>query len=336
MKKTFFKSITFLLGILLLLMVFPISVLADVVCSPDNQGDGASVFVAGNPDLYPIEYFDEKTKRYDGVLPRLYERISQETGIDFTYIYSSGENKQEYLAKNQQVDMVSAYIVGSKVGEYLSEDYTVLPFTYNGREYKVAIGFTPNCDVEVRDRIRAYLSTLTESELTDLTVSFVMEEGRIKLTEYWVLVAIIGAVIISGVSILLIGIWRKHRKNAIRRYQFDEKTQLYSKEYFTDFLEEKLPAELRELYVIAQISIDYGSLLKYYGKDNADRLETYVADRLRELCEENEFAAYLDDVTFALVYMAATEQMAKERLDALVESLNDQNGILTQEVIYGG
>jgi hypothetical protein len=66
------------------------------------------VFVAGNPDLYPIEYFDEKTKRYDGVLPRLYERISHETGIDFTYIYFSSENQQAYLAKNKQGDMVSA------------------------------------------------------------------------------------------------------------------------------------------------------------------------------------------------------------------------------------
>ena len=236
MKNKFFKPFTFLLGILLLLLAFPLSAIADVVCSPDNKGDSQSVFVAGNPDLYPIEYYNEKTKRYEGVLPLLYERISRETGIDFTYIYSSPENQQAYLAKNQQVDMVSAYVMGSDVGDYLPEDYTMLRFTYEDREYEVAIGFTKNCDAQTRDRIKAYLANLSESELTDMTVSFVMEQGRIKLTEYWVLVAVIGTAALLGVSVLLIGILRKHKKGAKQRYQFHERTQLYTKQYFIDFL----------------------------------------------------------------------------------------------------
>ena len=331
MKKKFLKLITFMLIAWLLLTAFPLLAFADVVCSPDNQGDSLSVFVAGNPDLYPVEYFDEKTKRYDGVLPRLYERISRETGINFTYIYSSSEDQQTYLVKNQQVDMVSAYVVGSEVGNYLSEDYTVLPFTYGGREYKVAIGFTQNCDAEKRDRIKEYLSNLTEDELTDLTVSFVMEHGRLKLTEYWLAVVIIAVAIILGTSILLICVIRKNKKKALQRYQFDEKTGLYSKKYFADFLEDRIPPELRELYVMAQISIDYGSLLKYYGKDNADKLETYIADRLREFCVENEIAAYFDDATFGVAYLCTTEQAAVERLNTLVESLNAENGILTQD-----
>ena len=331
MKKKLFKPIALLLGVLLLLLAFPISAVADVVCSPDNKGDSQSVFVAGNPDLYPVEYYNEKTKRYEGVLPLLYERISRETGIDFTYIYSSAENQQAYLAKNQQVDMVSAYVMGSDVGDYLPEDYTMLRFTYEGREYKVAIGFTKNCDATTRDRIKAYLAELSESELTDMTVSFVMEQGRIKLTEYWVLVAIIGVSVLLGVGILLASILRKHKKSEKQRYQFHERTQLYSKQYLIDFLEERLPAELRELYVAAQISIDYGSLLKYYGKDNAERLESFIADRLRAFCEENEFAAYVDDMTFVVLYQTINEQMAVIRMNALIEALNIQNEILTQD-----
>jgi GGDEF domain-containing protein len=85
------------------------------------------------------------------------------------------------------------------------------------------------------------------------------------------------------------------------------------------------------LYVTAQISVDYGSLIKYYGKDNADKLEAYIADRLREFCGENEIAAYMDDMTFAVSYLCTTEQAAIDRLYALVELLNQQNGILTQD-----
>ena len=331
MKKKFFKPIMFLLSVLLLLSVFPISAFADVVCSPDNKGDSQSMFVAGNPDLYPIEYYNERTKCYDGVLPRLYERISRETGIDFTYIYSSAENRQAYLAKNLQVDMVSAYVIGSNVGDYLPEDYTMLHFTHEESEYTVAIGFTKNCDAEKRDRIKEYLANLSDSELTDMTVSFVVEQGKMKLTEYWVLVAVIGVSVLLGVGILLTHILRKQKKNEKLRYQMHERTQLYSKQYLIDFLEEKLPHELRELYVAAQISIDYGSLIKYYGKDNAERLETYIANRLRAFCEENEFAAYVDDMTFVVLYQSTTEQVAVARINDLIESLNTQNEILTQD-----
>ena len=331
MKKKLFKTIAFLLGLWILLSAFSVTVCADVAFSPDNVGKSESVFIAGNPDLYPVEYFDEKTKCYDGVLPRLYERISRETGIDFTYIYASNENRQAYLAKNQQVDMVSAYVMGSAAGDYLPEDCTMLHFTHEGREYTVAIGFTENCDPNVRAQLHAYLAGITESELTDMTVSFVMEQGRVKRADKWVLAAVIGVAILIVAAVALILLSRKHKKSAQARYQFNEKTQLYSKQYLIDFLNDGLPTELWERYTAAEISVDYGNLIKYYGKDNADKLEHYIADRLREFCGEREIAAHVDDVTFVVIYQCATEDVAVERLHNLMEIIDTQNGILTED-----
>lgn len=331
MKKNLFKPIAVLLGLWILLSVFSVTVCADVAFSPDNQGNSDSVFVAGNPDLYPVEYFDEKTKSYDGVLPRLYERISRETGIDFTYIYASTENRQAYLAKNQQVDMVSAYVIGSAAGDYLPKDYTMLHFTHEGREYTVAIGFTENCDPAVQQQLQAYLAGITERELTDMTVSFVMEQGRVKRADKWILAAILAAAVLLVSGITLIILVREHKKSLRARYQFNQKTQLYSKQYLIDFLNDGLPAEVRERYTAAEISIDYGSLIKYYGKDNADKLEYYIADRLREFCAEREIAAHVDDVTFIVLYQCANEEIAAQRLRDLMEIIDTQNGILTED-----
>ncbi len=331
MRTKIFKPIAALLGVWILLAVLSVAVLADVVCSPDNQGDSQSVFVAGNPDLYPVEYFNEKTKRYEGVLPLLYEQISKETGIDFTYIYSSTENRQTYLAKNRQVDMVSAYVMGGQAGEYLPEDRTMLHFTYEGADYTVAIGFTESCDPQIREQLKAYLAGVTESELTALTVSYVMEAGREHGNNGWILALVVGLLVLLGAGIVLVRLSRKYKKSERERYQYNTKTRLYSKQYLIDFLNHSLHVELLERYTVAEISINYGNLIKYYGKDNADQLEQYLSECLREFCGERELAAHVDDVTFIVLYQTSNAATAEERIAALMETVNTKNEILTED-----
>ena len=108
MQKFIKRAIIFTI-VTILLIALGSSVFA-VDFSKDNTGAHDSVFIAGNPDMYPLEYYDSALNEYRGVLPDLYEKISEETGISFTYIYSSSQNKQEYLATNGQVDIVSAYL----------------------------------------------------------------------------------------------------------------------------------------------------------------------------------------------------------------------------------
>jgi len=330
MNMRLFKPMILLLALGMLLFACIPSAYASVSYVPDNRGDGRSVFVAGNPDLYPVEYFNEKTGRYDGVLPRLYERISDETGIDFTYIYSSTENRQAYLAKNGQVDMVSAYVLGSEPGAYLPEDRTMLHFTHEGVDYTVAIGFTENCDAAAREKIRSYLAGMTEGDLTALTVSFVMDQERASNSLLQYVIALAVAVLLI-IAVLLIRARRKHKKSERLRSRLHEKTGLFTYRYLEDFLDNTLPAELRERYAAARISIDYGNLLKYYGKDNADLLEGWIAAHLLEFCDEREIAAYADDVSFVVLYQAATEETIRERLETLVARLNQENGILTED-----
>ena len=73
------KKIKYIITPLLICaMVFLIafSASAAVVTTEKNKGDSNSIFVAGNPDMYPLEYYNKETKKYEGVLPLLYEKIS--------------------------------------------------------------------------------------------------------------------------------------------------------------------------------------------------------------------------------------------------------------------
>ena len=49
-----------------------------------------TIYAAGNPNLYPLEYYNAETKSYEGLFPELFERFSSESGYNIIY-YSSGE-----------------------------------------------------------------------------------------------------------------------------------------------------------------------------------------------------------------------------------------------------
>ena len=59
---------------------------AEVYTERSGGGKADSVYVAGNPELYPIEYYDNARGEYRGLVPDMLRDISSRTGIDFTYI----------------------------------------------------------------------------------------------------------------------------------------------------------------------------------------------------------------------------------------------------------
>jgi hypothetical protein len=100
-------------------MVVPILIVALFLGLPNHAtatetAKNDTVYVAGNPDLFPFEYYDTRSDSYQGVLPELYKQISQTTGLEFVYIHPGMINQQNRLAKNAQVELVSAY-VGEKL-----------------------------------------------------------------------------------------------------------------------------------------------------------------------------------------------------------------------------
>lgn len=77
-----------------------------------------TVYIAGNPDLYPIEYYDSKEQTYCGMMPEIYASISKKTGLQFQYI-SAGGDSRERMAKNCQAEIISAYVKGEIDPQYI-------------------------------------------------------------------------------------------------------------------------------------------------------------------------------------------------------------------------
>ena len=64
------KKCIIALSALLLVILSVIAVSAGVVTTAEPT-NGSTVYIAGNPDMFPIEYYDENTKEYRGILPEM-------------------------------------------------------------------------------------------------------------------------------------------------------------------------------------------------------------------------------------------------------------------------
>ena len=98
-------------------MVVPILIVTFFLGMPNyatatETAKNDTVYVAGNPDLFPFEYYDTQSDSYQGILPAMYKQISETTGLKFVYVHPGTINLQSRLAKNGQVELVSAHVRG--------------------------------------------------------------------------------------------------------------------------------------------------------------------------------------------------------------------------------
>ena len=95
--------------------------------------DRVILYVAGNPDAYPLEYYDAASETYQGVLPQLLQQFANQSGYEVLYYPTEGADRRAHLAKNLQVDMVSGYRDGDTFPA-CEERVSLFQTSYQGRE----------------------------------------------------------------------------------------------------------------------------------------------------------------------------------------------------------
>ena len=61
----------------------------------------AIIYAAGNPDLYPIEYYDSNSGAYEGIIPQMLADFADESGYDFSYYRAEQGDLREELGRNR-------------------------------------------------------------------------------------------------------------------------------------------------------------------------------------------------------------------------------------------
>lgn len=285
------------------------------------------IYIAGNPDLYPLEYFDEKTGSYRGILPELYEKISRETGIELIYISAEKENRQSSLAENRQVEIVSAHKKGTVP---ISDEAELFSYEKDGEKITLCIGFTDIAAPELISSIKSAVSAADK----EMWLSAAMELEEKNLSEALFPVAAAAAVILFlAVIIIMISSVRQRRRRILseKTKTTDPITGIGNLLYFEECFSHHINHNTGVLYYLCYIATEAEKLEEFYDRSKTEELERFAASEITDSLGDNDFCARIGKGTFGACFMAPDRERAIEKAGEIIEKLNSSSIFEKQE-----
>ena len=312
MKKYIISTV-----LLLLLFVQPVS--AKVVTTQKTQGYADFVYVAGSPDNYPVEYYDEDSEEYKGVIPDFLGEISLRTGIDFVYINGDKKDKNQ-LAKNLQVEIVSC-IDEQEETSYSNGYLELFTYEYEDKSIKCGLLFTTHMDAETASLIERAVNEITVGEKNGIYLSYAERDTKI---DYGLLViAAIVVVLLCCVVVYLIRRIKKLKKeNELDKFT-DAETGMGNLQFFKHHFRYTLGDVSRSLYHLAYIVLDSSYLRSYHGDNSFEDVLKYTAVVLNENTGDREVSARITENGFAFAFQSSNDEDAEKRLEETIKRLNE-------------
>ena len=135
-----------------------------LLCCMQDASARETLLISGNADLYPIESYDRGRECYVGLLPELYERLSEQTGYDLVYLPYSKNTTQAQQAENRQADIISAYPSGTVDSGAMRRQVLLCTIEHDGAERAIYVGFTNALTPERAGALEQALGPLRRGE----------------------------------------------------------------------------------------------------------------------------------------------------------------------------
>ena len=318
--------------ILLCIFSLSASVSADVVSTQESTA-GNAIYIAGNPNMYPLEHYNEDTECYEGILPNIYKRISAQTGIQFVYIAADPESRQKELAENFQVEVVSAYHKG-KIS--VAQEIELFSYAKDGQEYTVCIGTTKIIDPDIANKIACAIRAADKN----IWLSAAMElESPTPARGTFIGFIIVIVLLVIALTVLVVFILKKRRAMLTKEKTklIDPMTGIGNSDYFQDCYSHHISPAMRQLYYIGYIAIDIEKIETYFGGEQSEELQRYAASVITAAIQDQDFAARIGNGVFAFAVMAPDTDRAVKTATELINNLNAYNRNYAEDngVLFG-
>ena len=315
------RKLTAIITVAVLLIIGTVSASAKVY-TVDAPTNGNTIYIAGDPDMYPIEYYDIEDKEYKGILPELYKKISDDSGIDFSYINSGLTNAQYRLAKNNQVEIVSAHAKGDV--DDLAEEVRILTYHNGDEEIELCVGFTAIAPEELVNTVTSELQSASSEQILRLSVETAVRNSPNDFP-YWLLIIAAGLAIAVIILIVAVIKRRKKEKEAKENRLADPLTGIGNSLYFEQWYYSFISPASSVLYYIAYIGIDVQKILQFADSTVSEEIQIFAASQIASQARETDFCARISDGRFALAFEISVEEQAREYMEQLLTRLNHFN-----------
>lgn len=322
MQRLIYRTLIPVTEMILLMIVCMTQVSAGVMTTTEPTGAADAVYVAGNPDFYPIEYYDEESGSYEGIMPEMLEKVSEKTGMDFVYVSGGNKNRQKNLAENRQVEMVSAHEADREIDWDLQDDLLLFRVEREKENVEVYTGFTRIASNDLITKVQKALEEICREDLSGIAVSYVMEQKEQHFPKKVLLIVLTAVILLSAG--LLIYIFRLRKKNLQqeKNEMDDPLTGLGNAGYLEYQFGNLLSVQEIPLYYLAYIGIhNMEQIRQYQGEEELGTLQKYIASVISQGTGDAEVPVRLNDGEFAVLFQNGNDADAGKRIEMFMDSL---------------
>ena len=293
------------------------------VRTTDKDSAGSAVYIAGNPDLYPVEYYDYEINEYRGIMPELYKLISEETGADFAYIQAGRTNRQRYLLENSQAELISAHRKGGIKGGI--SDFKVLTCEIDGKKTDIYIAFSKAASRSQIKMIKDAFEAISSDEIAAAAVKAAQERGTQGVSPVYVLITALLAMAVIVMLIIMVRHRHRDERKNMEKY-IDEVTGKGNALYFEEKYKEDITSDVSSLYYIAYVAVDAQMIENYKGSADVEAMMRHSASVLEEFTGDEDFFGCVNKGAFAIGFQAPTEERALTWMEDVVYEMNSYDG----------
>lgn len=293
-----------------------------LLCCMQDASARETLLISGNADLYPIESYDRGRECYVGLLPELYERLSEQTGYDLVYLPYSKNTTQAQQTANRQADIISAYPSGAVDSGAMRRQVLLCTIEHDGAERAIYVGFTNALTPELAGALAQALEDLSGAESIGVLADYTNSSGAEAYRTRWLitLAALIAAMLAAAVALIVFA--RKKRAEQKTNALIDPRYGIGNDRFYLHCVETLLPAPLRSLTYVVCVGCDMTSLEHRCGEAEREELFCRAAEFLRRGCAREDSLACVGRGMFALVCQRSSREAAQQHTEALVRELN--------------
>ena len=319
--RKFYKSLIICVFSIAMILNIGLPVYAAVYTVPSDSGEADTVYVAGNPNAYPLEYYSKEDKAFCGVFPDMLKVVSEKTGISFTYISASSENRQKELSRNNQVELLT--VLSDKQDECkVNELLPVLEFSCNGENTIYCIGFTEITSPELIGKIKNAFSEISEEEKMGFLLANSSNDPELNNKDRLIKIIILSISFLIVICGFLAVIAVKRKKHSNQDSMIDELTGIGNAEYYNYAFEQLLSRQSKNLYAVVYLACEVEIISGEYGEKSIEEIDRYAAAHLNSKIASAEYLARINDGVFVMLIQAPTEKECASKVFEVVDSLN--------------
>ena len=269
------------------------------------------LYAAGNPECYPIEYYNAETKSYEGLFPELLREFAAEYGYDLRYYETGGKDLREELAEDVQVDIISGCSAPDQFQHEQGGEIVVLNTVHDGKEVSYQIYVTKAAPEELAGQLEEYADSLQDQKIEGTLIGLAENQITPKVPAWThtvlVLLFIVAALLIAE-HIRFFKKQQKQLRRIRKEKETDNLTGIGNRNYLASGFAQKITEENRILYSACYFYVDADHMNRMSSRAETDDFLKYIAKILERNASESDLIARVADGGFVVLHMAPGEE----------------------------